>query len=339
LRTHHEVVLTVGTLNINTGHGPSGEFRQVLDRATVEANLGRVVDLLGREAPDVVCLQEVDFCWRGTSEIDQAAWIAERAGYDHVHACAHHRRMLPRALQRVVGKNEVIFTRNCGTAILSRHPFSRTDQYTFGQTLTAHPIVNHFAQLLNESKGYTFVEVEASGTRVGIINVHLLNDIVYEIFRAIGRKVRGEIFARAWQVEKLLEHVRERHDAGLPMIVAGDFNSVPREDGLEFTYSRRGDHDDYRRDVSMVLVREAKLLETIPELLGAGSPETIRPFHTYPALDPDRTLDYIFATHELSFASYRVVGRPVSDHLLVVAKLGLRAQTGRLPERERRRVA
>lgn len=232
--TQHSFVLTVGSLNINTGHGPDGEFRQLLDRAAVEANLASVIDLLVDEAPDVVCLQEVDFWWRGTCELDQARWIADRAGYPHVHGCAHHRSPLPKALRRMLGRREVIFTRNCGTAILSRLPILRTDEYTFGQTLTAHPVVNHFAQLLNESKGYTFVEVEACGDRVGIVNVHLLNDIVFEIFRAIGRQVRGEIFARAWQVEKLLEHVRERHQSGLPMIVAGDFNSVPREDALEF---------------------------------------------------------------------------------------------------------
>jgi len=332
-------VLTVGTLNINTGHGPSGDFREVLDQKTVEANLGRVVDLLTREGPDVVCLQEVDFRWRGTCEIDQALWIARRAGYDHVHTWAHHTSALPRSLWGLLRKDEIIFTRECGTAILSRRPFARTHQYTFGQTLTESPVVNHFAKLLNESKGYTFVEVEAGGMRVGIVNVHLLNDIVYQILSTLGRTVRGEIFARAWQVEKLLEHVREHHEAGLPVIVAGDFNSVPREDSLEFRHSRRGDHDDYRRDVSMVLMREAKLLETIPELFGAGAPETIGPFHTYPAVDPDRTLDYVFATRELSFHSYRVVPRAVSDHLLVVAKLARRTLAGVAPISERRRVA
>ncbi len=322
------LVLTVGTLNINTGHGAMGAFRQVLDRKHVETNLHAVVDLLQKDSPDIVCLQEVDFQWRGTCSIDQAEWIAKRAGYAHVHGCAHHKSPLPTALRRVIRKNEIIFTRNCGTAILSRLPIMHMYQYTFGQTLTVSPLVNHFAELLNESKGYTFVEVEALGGRVGVINVHLLNDIVYEIFRAVGRQVRGEIFARAWQVEKLLEHVRERHESGLPLVVAGDFNSVPREDRLDFLHSRNGDHDDYRRDVSMVLIREAKLLHTIPELYGAGVPATIRSFHTYPAIDPDRTLDYIFTTPELAFSSYRVSPRAVSDHLLVMATIERAAAEG-----------
>jgi hypothetical protein len=74
-----------------------------------------------------------------------------------------------------------------------------------------------------------------------------------------------------------------------------------------------------------VLVREARLLRTISELFGAGTPETISSFHTYPAVDPDRTLDYVFTTAELAFVSYRVVPRAVSDHLLVMAELANRA--------------
>jgi endonuclease/exonuclease/phosphatase family metal-dependent hydrolase len=317
-------VLKVGTLNMNTGHGPRGEFRQLVGKRELEENLSRVADLLSAERLDVACLQEVDFHWRGTHDIHQAEWIARRAGYAHVHCVAHHTSVIPRPFDRLLSKKEIIFTRDCGTAILSRTPILHRQQYTFGQTLTAHPIVNHFAELLNESKGYSLVEISVGGRRIGIINVHLLNDIVYEIFRHLRRQVRGEIFARAWQVEKLLEHVRERNDAGMPMIVCGDFNSVPREDTLFHLHSRSGDPDDYRRDISMVLIREARLIETIPALFGQGSPEAIREFHTYPAVDPDRTLDYVFCTRELAVHSYRVAAEVVSDHRLVIAELAFR---------------
>jgi endonuclease/exonuclease/phosphatase family metal-dependent hydrolase len=316
-------MLRIATLNMNTGHGPRGSFREVIARRELEDNLASVADLLVAEAPDVACLQEVDVDWRGSCRVDQAEWIAERAGYPFVHFCAHHASPLPQFAQRILQKTDVVFTRNCGTAILSRRPFVETHQYTFGQTLTASPLVNYFAKLLNESKGYTLAVVEDEGKRVGVMNVHLLNDIVFEILRVFGKTARGEIFARAWQVEKLIEHVREHLAQGVPMIVAGDFNSVPREDALHHLHSRNGDPDDYRRDVSMVLIREAKVLRTVSELIGGGTRETIAPFHTYPAVDPDRTLDYVFATPPLAIRSYRVVPRPVSDHLAVVAEIAV----------------
>lgn len=326
-------MLRLATLNMNTGHGARRGFRDVIDRRALEDNLASIADLLAAEAPDVACLQEVDVDWRGTCRVNQARWIAARAGYPFVHACAHHATPLPRFAHALFHERDVVFTRNCGTAILSRRPFVETYHYTFGQTLTSSPMLNYFAKLLNESKGYTFVVVEVLGVRVGVMNVHLLNDIVFEILRAVGKQVRGEIFARAWQVEKLIEHVRECVERGLSMIVAGDFNSVPREDALHHLHSRNGDPDDYRRDVSMYLMREAKLLQTIPQLSGNGTPQTIKPFHTYPAIAPDRTLDYIFATRPLSIRSYRVVPRLVSDHLAVVAELGLAGKTEREVER------
>jgi endonuclease/exonuclease/phosphatase family metal-dependent hydrolase len=333
-------MLRLATLNINTGHGARGEFRQIIDRRELEDNLAQVADLLAVEGPDVVCLQEVDSDWRGSCRVDQAHWIARRAGYPFVHFCAHHASPLPQLVQRILRTDDVIFTRNCGTAILSRLPFLERYDYTFGQTLTNSPLVNYFAKLLNESKGYTFAVVEVDGARVGIMSVHLLNDIVFEILRAVGRQVRGEIFARAWQVEKLIEHVREGVERGLSIVVAGDFNSVPREDVLHHLHSRNGDPDDYRRDVSMYLMREAKLLETIPQLFGLGTPQTIAPYHTYPAVDPDRTLDYVFATQPLAFHSYRVVPRLVSDHLAVVAELGTAdAAVRQIPEPSPRREA
>jgi endonuclease/exonuclease/phosphatase family metal-dependent hydrolase len=338
-------MLRLATLNINTGHGARGEFRQVISRRDLEDNLAQIADLLRDEAPDVVCLQEVDSDWRGSCRVEQARWIARRAGYPFVHSCSHHASPLPQLAQRILRKDDVIFTRDCGTAILSRLPLIDRQEYTFGQTLTSNPFVNYFAKLLNESKGYTFVVVEVDGVRVGIMSVHLLNDIVFEILRAVGKQVRGEIFARAWQVEKLIEHVREAVARGLRIVVAGDFNSVPREDVLHHLHSRNGDPDDYRRDVSMYLMREARLLETIPQLFGRGTPQTIAPYHTYPAIDPDRTLDYIFATRPISLHSYRVVPRLVSDHLAVVADLEVAAAASRdLPEappsrRETARVA
>jgi len=54
-----------------------------------------------------------------------------------------------------------------------------------------------------------------------------------------------------------------------------------------------------------------------------GTPETIEPYHTYPAVDPDRTLDYVFVTRPLSLRAYRVVPRPLSDHLAVMAEIAV----------------
>jgi endonuclease/exonuclease/phosphatase family metal-dependent hydrolase len=222
-----------------------------------------------------------------------------------------------------VPRGDIIVNRDCGTAILSAYPLSETDSYDFGQSYRRDPKINYIARLLNECKGFTYGEIEIEGKKVGIFSVHLLNDIVYQILRYLGRTIRGEIFARVWQVEKLLEKIREKIDESeCPMIVAGDFNSVPRNSKLlDYTYTDAGDPDNYRRDMTMYLIKESGLIRTIPTLFGEGKADEIEALHTYPGHSPDRTLDYIFVSEGLGFEDYRIIRRPVSDHRAVEAQI------------------
>jgi endonuclease/exonuclease/phosphatase family metal-dependent hydrolase len=317
--------LKVLSLNINTGHGPSGDFWQRIGRRDLLDNLDAISDLIRRSDADVACLQEVDIRWQRTHDINQAAFIASRCGLPNAHYHPHLRSPLPGPFRRLTRfPDNIVVNRDLGTAILSRYPMAGRRHYDFGQSLTGSRSVNYFARLLNEAKGYSFAEIRAGQSTVGVMNVHLLNDIVYQVLNYLGKQVRGQTFERAWQAEKLLEHAREYvRDVGRPLVVAGDFNTVPREGQLQYRQSRNGDPDDYRRDVTMHLMRESGLIRTIPELFGAGDGESIRPFHTYPGIEPDRTLDYIFVSAGMGFVDYRVYGQAVSDHLAVVATIAL----------------
>ncbi len=323
--------LRIVTLNANTGHGPRGDFWQSVGREKLLENLEAIGTLIRKADADVACLQEVDVRWQRTQSMDQAAFIGSRSGLPYSYSHMHLRSPIPSFLRDISGfPDNVVLNRDLATVILSRYPLFNTRHYDFGQSLTRNRGVNYFARLMNEAKGYTFAELDPGGGSVAVMNVHLLNDIVYQILRYLGRQVRGETFGRAWQAEKLLEHAGEHlQKEASPLIVAGDFNTVPRESQLQFKQSRNGDPDDYRRDITMYLVRESGLLRTIPELFGGGEPESIRPYHTYPAVEPDRTLDYIFVSGGLSFREYRVIGEPVSDHLAVVAEIETAGVGGR----------
>jgi len=310
------------TLNMNTGHGPRGDFRRPMRRKKLLRNLQRIEDVIRKADPDVVFLQEVDIRWAGTWDINQAEYLRSKCGYGHCFYHAHHRSPIPsilRSISRPPGG--VILNRDVGTAILSRQPLISKRAYDFGQSYSSFSSVNYAARLLNESKGYTYARMMGPSGPVGLMNVHLLNDVLYQMFHALGRRIRGETFARVFQMQKLLEHVREHLEStGIPLIVAGDLNTVPTESQLDFAYSRAGDPDTYERDISLVLLRESRLLRTIPILQGEGDHESIRPFWTYPS-DPDRTIDYIFISEGLEFDGYEVLPDPVSDHLAVLATI------------------
>lgn len=312
---------------MNTGHGPKGDFRDRIKKDEVFENLEKIAHEITTSGAQVVCLQEVDFDWGGTARINQLEELRRRTGLKFSHHRAHLKSPLPKIIREIdVPKGDIIVNRDCGTAILSAYPLSEIDAYDFGQSYRRDPKINYIAKLLNECKGFTYGEIEVDGKRTGIFSVHLLNDIVYQILRYLGRTIRGETFARVWQIEKLLEKIREKMDESeCPIIIGGDFNSVPRNSKLlDFTYTDYGDPDNYRRDMTMYLIKEAGIIRTIPQLFGEGSAQEIEAFHTYPGHKPDRTLDYIFVSDGLGICEYRVLKRPVSDHRAVFAEIEIK---------------
>lgn len=306
---------------MNTGHGPRGEFSERIPSKDLIDNLERIGALIRSSEADVACLQEVDLRWKLTHNINQGEYLKRASGLGFSLFHSHHSSPLPAIAREVLPAN-VVWNRDLGTAILSRYPIIEGRHYDFGQSLTESKVVNHFAKLLNESKGYTFADIDFAGMEIGVMNVHLLNDIVFQIFKRLGKQIRGETFARVWQVEKVLEHVKEYLEiSGNQLIVAGDFNSVPRESQVQYHQSKNGDPDDYRRDMTMYLIRESGLVRTIPELFGKGDERSISGYHTYPGVDPDRVLDYVFVTPGFRFAGYSIIPEAVSDHLAVIATL------------------
>lgn len=332
-------ILKVLTWNINSGHGARGNFRQKIEKTPLIETLDRIAFVIRAVDPDVVCLQEVDFRWSGTHLVNQRRHLRKAADFSYAVSTAHQKRVVSKPLIRLMGKSFHDFVdRYFGTVVLSKYPIVEKTGYNFGDDITKIRIFNEFMRLLNESKGYTNAEIEVEGRRVSVVSVHLLNDVFYEIFKHlhgvfdfIPGQVRGQTFIREWQVQRLLRDVAlfER-----PAIVAGDFNMIPSESRRHnFEGSRNGDPDDYTRDRSMRMVRESGLVTTVPELFGRGTPEQIEAYRTYPSLEPDRVLDYVFVTRQFEIVDYRVVtGEGIlrragdampSDHLPVLATVRL----------------
>ncbi len=111
--------LRVMTLNIAHGRG-TGLHQALMGSDRIRRNLDRIADYLRDEGPDVVGLQEVDVDAIWSGRIDQAAYIAERAGYPYMRVGINNRRQ---------GR----FALNYGNAVLSRHPIGRFENHPFGE--------------------------------------------------------------------------------------------------------------------------------------------------------------------------------------------------------------
>ena len=304
------------TLNMNSGHGASGHFKQKIGRDALMENLRAIAEVV-KEA-DVVFLQEADLRWAGTQSINQAHEIARMSGFAHHFCHAHLRSPLPKFFNAIKSDN-VIMNRELGTAILSRYPIVERRAHDFGESMP-NAFLRYCARVVNEYKGYTYAVVETPAGRIGAVSTHLVNDVLFTITDFLGHGVHGQSLQRILQVRSLVQLI---NGCGLPLLLGADLNMVPRESKLHFLDSRKGDRDDYRVALGMYLLREAGKIATIPELFGNGNPEKISRYHTYPSVDPDRTLDYIFATREFEFLDYRVLPDLVSDHRAVSATLGI----------------
>lgn len=316
--------ISIMTLNINTGHGPRGAFLQRISKKELLHNLCSVAREIRGLSPDVVCLQEVDFSWEGTSNINQAHYIAEKANYPYVALGLHHKRVAsPLFSVWPFSKLGSVLNRSFGTAILSKYPIEQFSFHNFG-TGSLPRQLSYVAHLLNETKGYSEIIARVGKRAVRVMSVHTMNDIVYEITRVLGRPIRGVSLIREAQVLELLTAIKK---SKIPVLVGGDFNTIPltqakrRFNGLE---GDEGDEDDYSKDMSMSMIATAVyrgVLNGLSVFFSKRGKESLTDYYTYPAHIPNRVLDYIFTTPNITFTTYATVPVVVSDHLPVMAEV------------------
>jgi endonuclease/exonuclease/phosphatase family metal-dependent hydrolase len=102
----------------------------------------RIADVIAAQEPDVVALQEVDFGQARPTLYDQASIIAEKLDFQPVW----------------------IERERCGNAILSRFPMKMVKAGGLRRPRRWHSIAR---------RGALWVEVEAHGARIQVINTHL----------------------------------------------------------------------------------------------------------------------------------------------------------------------
>ncbi len=325
--------LKVLTWNINTGHGATGSVRDRISKEVLVENLDKIALIIKATDPDFACLQEVDFRWAGTHNINQRRYLRAATGMPHAASTMHHRRIVTNFIAKLIGDYiPSIFERYFGTAILSKFPIIQRTGYTFGQNFSRYETINEILKLLNESKGYTKIEVEVDGRRISVMDTHLVSDIVFYVLKYITeRDIHGITFVKRWQAQRILECVAATET---PLILGCDLNTIPPEsERKNFAGDANGDHDDYTRDKTMSVIRKSGLIRTVPVLFGEGNATGIARFDTYPTLGPNRVLDYVFVTPHFEIVGYEVItGEGIlrrhgdimpSDHLPVLVTVRL----------------
>jgi endonuclease/exonuclease/phosphatase family metal-dependent hydrolase len=209
---------------------------------------------------DIVLLQEVDRGVKRSGGTDQAAFLGERTGMHHA-----------------FGEALPLQDGGYGVAILSRWPLEDV------QVLRL-PFIDYAARG-EDVPGYY------SEPRVALF-ARTVTPLGPMVVASTHLGLTEE--QRRLQTAHIAAHIATI-DPGVPVLLGGDFNALPR---------------------SPELLPVRSTLADAYAVLG-GSP----PPHTFPSHDPDRTIDYLFLRGPAAWRSVSVPEWRLSDHRAVLATL------------------
>jgi len=283
-------VIKVLTWNLGFLYGEGSEGKGYLsrDKSRFEDALKKLVSEIKQWDPDIVFLQEIDFNSSRSHGINQAQYLALHGGYPYVaEVVSWDANYIPFPYWPI----ENHFGRlNSGGAILSRYPIEN-HRYR----LLHKPLSNPWwYNLFYLHRYFQEVDVLLGSKKMTLLNLHL------ESFDKIDREQ---------QVGRLLEVIKKDKVS----IVAGDFNMVPKSATKKNKFYNQ---DDYENDKSYDLMLSSSFHEVIPDEIYALSENS---YFTFPALKPDRRLDYIFYDSSLKMMRAEVLPSALSDHLPVRA--------------------
>lgn len=182
--------LRIACYNIAHGRGLANSNWDGGTAQDREQRLDEIAALLVEFDADLVVLNEVDFNATWSSSIDQAEYLAQRAGYPHVAKLSNLDFCLAHRSWRF------------GNAVLSRYPIRDAHEVDV-------PSYRGWEAVLAGKKRVLFCEVEVRGRSHGVLAAHLSH--------------RSEAL-RVASARRLLDFASSYNK---PLILAGDLNSSP----------------------------------------------------------------------------------------------------------------
>jgi endonuclease/exonuclease/phosphatase family metal-dependent hydrolase len=282
----HPSVIKILTFNIGFlyGEGSEGTGYELRDEAYYEKSLDKFSSEIKAWDADIVCLQEVDLGASRSHNINQALYVAKKAGYPYVaEAATWLSNYIPFPYWPI--KNNFGKMRS-GGAILSRYPLIGHEVISLAKPMSQPWWYNLFYL----HRYFQKVTVDIDGNKFKLINLHL------EAFDKEDRKS---------QIEKLVSIIgQDKTD-----LITGDFNILPASATKRSGFDNG---DEYRNDSGYNVMLKSGLSEVIPDEIYAKDEAK---FFTFPSWKPDRRLDYIWYQPSLKMMMAEVLSSSSSDHL------------------------
>lgn len=288
------------TYNIQYGTGLSNHQKYIDKKGAVQ-RLDAIANAIRKADPDIVFMQEVDFCCSRSHKINQAKYLAKKGGYPFFAIAPHWKKRL---FPDLYGRHGPL---NHGLCILSRFPLKKNQSQPF-PLLKSLPF---FISWLYNPHGAQKVEALIGEKRLTLVNVHLDPWSAKE---------------REQQIQKVLRWIQENKE---PIVIAGDFNLEPSE-----TITKQVSH---LTDIPWFISLEKEDLEqekTLESLKKNGFSTVITKqayinhpsiYYTFPSHAPEVTLDYVFISQKIQTINAQVFkeASKASDHLPILTEIKL----------------
>lgn len=198
-------------VTFNVAHGRGLTLIQGLTSPRkLRVNLRRIAALLGRFAPDVVALQEID---------EKSSWAGN---FDHLDYLRVHA-PFPYAAFGINNRRAGMLNLAYGNALLSKHPFLETETVVFGRRQVGE-------------KGFLFAEIDVGGRCVPFVNLHLHAASRAQRLRQMDLLLEWLRIKRRGRTSKW----------AIPPIICGDFNNPSTgDDATAALLSHLSDYGEY----------------------------------------------------------------------------------------------
>ncbi|MDA0713603.1 MAG: endonuclease/exonuclease/phosphatase family protein [bacterium] len=289
--------LTVATYNIAHGQGFKNHATDWRDEAYTRVKMQELTNAIKFMNADVIMLQEVDLNSNRTHRIDQIKWLVESLSYSFW-ACAPiwEKNYVPFPFWPLNHHIGEVKTANC---ILSKYPLSGHERVIFDKP-ASNPFWYNWGYI---DRGAQKVNITIGSKQLTLVNVHLEDQ---------------DMNARVLQTVALTNWLKKSPG---PMILGGDFNSIPR-----YASQKNNFADDpkssFDKDTTINTILDSFNDETLAisrEQYLKNEKITL----TFPAQLPTRKLDHIFALKGAKVIRGHVVqeAKNASDHLPVYAEI------------------
>lgn len=284
-------------VSYNIGHG-QGIKQNAWDRKeldTTSTHLELLANAIKNMNADIYFLQEVDIDSHRTQRINQIEFLQQKLNFPY-YACANmwEKNYVPFPYWPISDHIGYVRAANC---VLSKYPLSNHHRIIFDKPKD-NPFWYNWGYI---DRGLQRVDVEINGQKIALINLHL---------EAWGKHTREE------QIKVVSDYIG---NIKTPLVLAGDFNTIPLNASKKSRFSD-DDDDDYEDEQTF-----AWLLQRHPLLKMEEFSEDDKVHFSFPSDAPNRLLDHIFVK-DLIYKDFSVQEQAAtaSDHLPVMAIVNLK---------------